>query len=237
VKAADVRAARARTLAYLGELDRAASEAETVSKGTAATGTGCCNAARALALASAAAARDSREPAAERLAGLALADRLPAVLAGTAALADNAERLAFAQMACDTKRYAAAARLWGEAMEAGSRVADDLKAGRRYDAACAAALASSGQGRDDPPPDDEAKARLRSQALAWLRADLALWAKQLETDPAEARRTLTHWTRDPDLTSVREPGALAKLPEAERADWRALWAEVDRLLKEAGKAP
>jgi hypothetical protein len=29
--------------------------------------------------------------------------------------------------------------------------------------------------------------------------------------------------------------ALARLPEAERADWRKLWADVAALLKEAGK--
>ena len=42
---------------------------------------------------------------------------------------------------------------------------------------------------------------------------------------------------DPDLAGVRDVAALAALPEAERDEWRALWVEVDRLLKGAGKAP
>ena len=44
--------------------------------------------------------------------------------------------------------------------------------GHRYNAACAAALAASGQGKDDPPPDDAAKAKLRQQARDWLKAEL-----------------------------------------------------------------
>ena len=50
-------------------------------------------------------------------------------------------------------------------------------------------------------------------------------------------QTLQHWKVDPDLAGVRDAAALAKLPEAERKEWRTLWAEVDRLLKRAGQAP
>ena len=41
---------------------------------------------------------------------------------------------------------------------------------------------------------------------------------------------LSHWKVDADLAGVRDPGSLATLPEGERAEWRALWAEVDALL-------
>jgi hypothetical protein len=51
------------------------------------------------------------------------------------------------------------------------------------------------------------------------------------------RRTLQHWQADPDLAGVRDGVALARLPEAERAGWRALWEEVVRLLEQAGKEP
>ncbi|MFO0957312.1 MAG: hypothetical protein U0800_07560 [Isosphaeraceae bacterium] len=85
-----------------------------------------------------------------------LAVRLPTVLAGTAEPADNAERLDFARMVHDTRRYADAARLWGEALEADPKLADDRQAGLRYNAACDAALAAAGQGEDDPKPDDAA---------------------------------------------------------------------------------
>ena len=41
---------------------------------------------------------------------------------------DDAERLAFAQMCYDTKRYAAAARFWAEALEADPKLGDDRQA-------------------------------------------------------------------------------------------------------------
>ena len=43
-------------------------------------------------------------------------------------------------------------------------------------------------------------------------------------------KTLGHWKADADLAGVRDADALAKLPEAERAEWQALWDEVDALL-------
>ena len=50
---------------------------------------------------------------------------------------------------------------------------------------------------------------------------------------AEVRDELANWTRDPDFAGVREPEALATLPEPERAEWQAFWAEVDRLRERA----
>ena len=59
----------------------------------------------------------------------------------------------------------------------------------------------------------------------------------LDAGGAQARplvqQTLQHWQADPDLAGVRDADALAKLPEAERAAWRSLWAEVDALLARA----
>jgi hypothetical protein len=117
-------------------------------------------------------------------------------------------------------------------------LAEDLKAGNRYDAACAAARAGCGQGAEATPLSDTEKARWRRQALDWLRADLALWEKQLGGDlppgRAEALKALRHWRQDPDLAGVRDESALAQLPEAERPAWRKLWAEVEALLAKAG---
>ena len=47
---------------------------------------------------------------------LARANRLPAILKGEDQPADNSERLAFAQMAYDGKRFTAAARHWALAL-------------------------------------------------------------------------------------------------------------------------
>ena len=102
----------------------------------------------------------------------ALAERLPALLKGEDHPRDIAERLTLAQMCYDTKRYAAAARFWAEALQADPKLGDDRETQHRYNAACAAALAAAGQGKDDPPPDAAAKAKLRGQALDWLKADL-----------------------------------------------------------------
>jgi serine/threonine-protein kinase len=166
-------------------------------------------------------------------------ERLNAALAGAAGLSDNAERLDLGQRAFDTRRYAGAARLWGEALDSDLKLGDDRRASHRYQAACAAALAAAGQGVDDPRLDDAARAGLRRRALAWLQAERDAWTRLLESATPEQRqaivKTLTHWQSDPKLASVRAE-AIGKLPEAERADWQALWSEVDRLLTQAGES-
>jgi eukaryotic-like serine/threonine-protein kinase len=173
---------------------------------------------------------------AERL--VELDAKLPSILSGKLKPSDAAEALGLAQVCYDHKLHGASARFFTEAFQAQPKLADDMQAQNRYNAACAAALAGCGQGKDGLPPDESARAGLRGRALDWLQADLALRRKQLDTDPAAARRALDHWTHDPDLAGVRDADALARLPEAERKGWEALWAEVDVLHKRAqGKTP
>ncbi|MGO9470013.1 MAG: tetratricopeptide repeat protein [Isosphaeraceae bacterium] len=172
---------------------------------------------------------------AERLAELA--SRLPAILRNEDRPKDAAEGAAFAQMGYDLKQFAAAARLWADALAVDPKLGDDREAQHRYSAACAAALAAAGAGKDDPPPTDAARAILRQQALDWLKAERDAWAKLLETGKPEARatvaQTLEHWQKDTDLAGVREPSSLAKLPDAEQKAWHALWEGVESLLKKA----
>ena len=96
-------------------------------------------------------------------------------------------------------------------------------------------MVASGKGEDADKLDDKERVRLRQQALGWLRADLDLWAKQVENGKppgrAAARQTLQRWQKDTDLASLRDAAALAKLPEAERAACQKLWADVAALLK------
>ncbi len=73
--------------------------------------------------------------------------------------------------------------MWTDAFQAEPKLAGDMQAGNRYNAACAAALAGSGQGKDNPPLDAPSKARWRRQAIDWLKADLAAWSKMLEKGP------------------------------------------------------
>jgi serine/threonine-protein kinase len=175
---------------------------------------------------------------------LILTQQLPAVLKGEIKLRSAAERLEFAGLYVRPfqKRYGEATRLYAEAFAADPKLADDLTRGNRYDAACAAALTAAGQGKDPAPPNEKERVRLRGQALEWLQADLALWSKQAQSaqpqDRATVLKTLCHWQQDPDLASVRDANALAKLAPAERETWRKLWAAVDTLLtKTATPAP
>jgi hypothetical protein len=169
----------------------------------------------------------------ERL--LALDKTLSAVLQGKAEPRDALERLNLAWLAQRPykRQYAAATRLYAEAFAAREASAD-LVARHRYNAACAAALAAAGKGQGAAKLQDKERARWRQQALTWLKADLAACGKLAE-GPAEqrlrVRQQLTHWRADADLAGVRDKAALDKLPEAERAAWRKLWAEVDDLLQ------
>jgi tetratricopeptide (TPR) repeat protein len=163
--------------------------------------------------------------------------RLPAVLAGTDRPADQAEWLEFAQLCRRKQWFRAAAGLYHEVFTAQSRLAADLGAGHRYFAACAAALAATGRGQDAAKLDDPERARLRRQALDWLRADLTAWTTVLDqnTPPGrtQAQQILQHWQKDPDLVSLRSEKDLARLPEAERNAWVRFWADVAALLKRA----
>ena len=173
---------------------------------------------------------------AERL--VELDRKLPTILSGQAKPSDAAEILILAQLCYDKKLHGASAHFWSEAFQAQPKVADNMRAQNRYNAACAAALAGCGQGKDDPPLDDTAQARWRKQAIDWLTADFAAWSKGLGSGPPQARQaisqTLQHWKADPDLAGIREPAVLAKLPAGEQTTYRNLWSEVDALLAKTG---
>jgi hypothetical protein len=53
------------------------------------------------------------------------------------------------------------------------------------------------------------------------------------TDRDLARRMLEHWQSDPELTGLRDVDALAKLADAEGAECREIWNNVDALLNGA----
>jgi tetratricopeptide (TPR) repeat protein len=171
---------------------------------------------------------------AERMA--AAEGKLPAFLKGAYQPRDAGERLDLAGVCRAKKLHAAAARLSAAAFTADPKLAGDLQAGHRYAAACSAALAAAGHGGDAAGPDKE-KARLCKQALDWLRADLALRARQLETgeptDRAAVQKALRHWQTDADLAGIRDAAALAQLPAGERKSFTQLWAGVAALLKRA----
>ncbi len=179
-------------------------------------------------------ARDSLAQA-ERLASAR--DKLPAFQNGSYKPASSEERVALIEWCKSKKLHHTLVGLYADAFAADPKLAADLQAGHRYDAACLAALAAAGQGEDAAKLDDRERKRLRTQALDWLRADLALHEKQLATgkpaDRAEVQQKLSHWQKDTDLAGIRDAAALAQLPADEQKAFAQLWADVAALLKAA----
>jgi serine/threonine protein kinase/tetratricopeptide (TPR) repeat protein len=169
----------------------------------------------------------------ERLADLD--GRLPDILAGKAAPSGPGERIELARLCALKRLNRAAAHFYEEAFAEPGR-ADDNRYYRPY-AARAAAEAGCGQGKDADKLDDKEKARLRAQALDWLRAALGARRSLLEKGPAESRlaavEEMETWQKDPGLAGVREAEARARLPEAERQAWQKLWDDVAETLAHA----
>ena len=178
---------------------------------------------------------------AERL--VVLDAKLPRVLKGEVEPADVGERLALAQICqlpCKSL-HAAAVRFYADAFAEHPTLADDLQHQHRYYAACAAALAGCGRGKDGGGLPDKDFVRFRNQALKWLRDDLTAWHKVQDKYGDKARpafeQQMAHWLEDTDFAGVRGSEALARLPETERKDWQRLWEEVEALRKEAAQPP
>jgi serine/threonine-protein kinase len=170
----------------------------------------------------------------ERL--LALEQRLPAVLRQEEKPPAE-ERLEFAGLCAMKGRYAAAAGLYAEAFAAAPHLAEEPDAGRRYSAACAAALAGFGRGADAAGLGEAERARWRRQARTWLRADVDAWARKLDTGvPADrdlVRRVSARWWADPGLAWLRDAGVGEGLPPAERQECLALWQDAGAVLRRA----
>jgi serine/threonine-protein kinase len=176
-----------------------------------------------------------------RVEGLLQLDRkLDACLAGVDR-PDSPRQAAELALFCaeNRKRYRAALRLYGEAFRGDPALLDDLQAGHRYFAACCAVLATADQGRDAATFADGERAALQQQASSWLRAQLDAWRRRVRDgnprDGADAAGALRHWQRNPNLSRVRHPWALLRLPGDERRQWQKLWADVEALQQKASK--
>jgi serine/threonine-protein kinase len=166
----------------------------------------------------------------------ALEGRLASIVRGTDK-PPAADCLDLAELCFVKKHYATAARLYAEALASMPRLTEDLRAGHRFNAARAAALAGGGRGDDGAGLGEPEREGLRKQARDWLRIDLAAWAKKVDTgkdaDRIQARKTLAPWRDDPDLAGLRDADTLGRLPPAERQECQALWQEVGNLLRRA----
>jgi hypothetical protein len=138
------------------------------------------------------------------------------------------------------QRYAVAARWYAAAFTADPQLLAGPPPSHRYLAACAAARAGCGQGRDAGELDEESRAGFRRQALDWLWAELVSWRRLLEQEPGKAlvvADDMRYWFRDPHFAGVHGPEALARLPAAERQAWQKLWSEVENTLMRAQERP
>jgi serine/threonine-protein kinase len=170
---------------------------------------------------------------------VAVRDKLPALIAGKISLRTNEELLGLNELCLVQKRYLVAARVYAAAFAAEARLADDVQAWHRYNAACCAALAAAGKGTDKL--DDRERLRWRRQALSWLRADLAFYQKQAGSGQAADRALVSermqHRQKDSDLAGIRDEEVLVKLPAEERQACEKLWADVAALLRQARAKP
>jgi serine/threonine protein kinase/Flp pilus assembly protein TadD len=163
--------------------------------------------------------------------------KLPGVISGQTKPASPAEQVEFAALCSLKSLNGTAVRLYREAFGEKQQLAGDLDSQHRYNAACAAALAGCGQGKDTDDLNDKARADLRLQALDWLRADLDAWNQRLNKEPEKAGpvivKQLRDWLGDTDLTGIRERQSLAQLPDTERQMWHKLWDDVAGTLARA----
>jgi eukaryotic-like serine/threonine-protein kinase len=168
---------------------------------------------------------------------VALDARLADVLKGKETTKNDAERIQLAYRANEKGLHASSARLFAEALANAPSLAGDRRAQHRYNAACAAALAACGQGKGELPLSEAARGKLRAQAIDWLKAELADWAKVLDAGSPELKvvvpEMLKHWKVDGDLAGVRDETEVVKLSAVERTAFEQLWADVDRLLARA----
>jgi hypothetical protein len=124
--------------------------------------------------------------------------------------------------------------LWTKLFADGFPREEEAKAIQMYNAACAAAQASSGDGLDLAQLSDAERARWRKHALEWLRAALEVWSKWVEkgtaADCAPIEKRMKRWQQATELVvTLRDEEALSKLPEAERELCRKLWVDVAAL--------
>jgi len=169
-----------------------------------------------------------------------LEEKLEDLIAGRIEPVDDAERLEYAQICAIKGLHHSVVELISGAFANDPRLADDLGARYRYYAAVSAALAGAERSKDAAQLDDRERTRLRKQAHDWLRADLELRAKTLDTgtpaDRAAVRDALREWQVDADLDCIRDGAALASLPAEDRDAFTRLWADVSALLSKAESA-
>ena len=176
---------------------------------------------------------------AERL--VALDKKLPAVLERREKPDDDAERFALARFCQQPfkKLYAASFRFFADAFADDPKLADDLKTCESLQRRL---LRCAGR-----PPARERTTRRRMRrkkrtcaARRWngcgptLRHGQGGWrATSFGGSESGSGRRMRQWQEDADLSGLRDPAGLAKLPAEEQEACKKLWADVQALLDKA----
>ena len=164
-----------------------------------------------------------------------LNEELPAILRGEGNSGDFTDLVLLARLCRAKQLYAAEARSWKSAVE------EDLAklGGNLWNVALAAARAGCGQGKDTDAVDDAERSAWRRKALEWLWKYLERVKSFYSPGDPDSVRTfklnLENMKSDGDLEALRGERYLALLPERDRKDFKAFWAELDRLLEKARK--
>jgi serine/threonine-protein kinase len=163
---------------------------------------------------------------------LALPD-LPGFLNGRHRPGSADERVGLTGACQCRELHATHARLWEEAFAADASLATG---GGRTRAASAAALAGCGVGADAAALDEAARAHWRGRAREWVTAEVDAAAKEIESSTgaaaeARGRSVLRSLSTSAELAGLRGQAGLAKVPEAERIAWAALWRRISGLLR------
>jgi tetratricopeptide (TPR) repeat protein len=115
-----------------------------------------------------------------------------------------------------------AVRVYEDAL-ANPKLAAEDRGRLRFQAACAAALAGTGQGLDTAKLTETEKATLRTKAHEWLELEYRRLDKARDANLTGLSR---EWLGNRDLAGVRHEQFLAKLPEAERIEWQKFWSTI-----------
>ncbi len=140
-----------------------------------------------------------------------------------------AESLQLALHAWAVRRFGTAARFLGEAFTLDPGLEHDVRAGHRWLAARAAALAATEPRCRDPEPAAAAREALLSQATAWLEAeiqDLEGMAGDGRANPERVLEIVERWLGDTHLVALREFPAAGGPDSGLRQRLEAAWARA-----------
>jgi eukaryotic-like serine/threonine-protein kinase len=166
-----------------------------------------------------------------------ICDQLAPCAADVAAFCDGAKKpidaathFVLAEWLHYFKRHTVAAVRVYESALADPSLSDETRGRHRFQAACAAALAGTGEGLDAAKLTDAEKATLRSKAREWLEVEYRRLSKAKGDDFVGLAR---QWHAHRELAGVREATLLAALPETERFAWQKFWDTIKPPLPDA----